>query len=195
MTESFNNPEEPFEKLILIVKCFGNLAKHSNDHCKIVQENYILQKIIGLYSHLNKIYNQNELTCSQENIHSIQDKHLLTLIDQCKISMEAIIKNSYCIDSLLDFLYQFADEISSLLFCLKQINKCVGLDSNKKKLFAKKEGLKIIMQIKHDDQNHDSNLRKSIEDILQHYPEELVRLYTPNYSKLLLKKLHNESNS
>lgn len=73
--------------------------------------------------------------------------------------------------------------------CLKQIAKTVAADSRAKKEFAKREGLKYVMKIKHDTNGADSNVRKAAEDVLVVYPEELVKIHMPGYEELLMKKL------
>ena len=191
------------------VRCLGTLSKYSSDHCKAVEEFCVLEKLLEMSLHfrpskenlqrLLKIKTSTQASIrNKKTIRSSVNKNkmeedlaesLSNLKSECQTAILEMIRNSINSDSLLKYLAHSEKNKNSLLMCLKQVTKCLNSDSQAKKKFAKKGGLRYVMQIKHETETIDSSVRKAAEEILQVYPKELVRLYTPGYPQLLLKKL------
>jgi NADPH-dependent 7-cyano-7-deazaguanine reductase QueF len=111
------------------------------------------------------------------------------LVDACELAIQQVIRNSLNVNSLLSYLNHPQKNKASLNICLKQLYKTLNSDVQAKKLFAKRKGLEYVMRVKCDDDSIDSNVKKMANEVLGLYPDDLVKLFKPNYPKLLLKKL------
>lgn len=192
------------------VQCLGSLAKYSTDHCKAVQEFHILRSLLSLYNEhvptdLNlrqmvERYSKKKDSGSRKTIRSVQTslnneakvkikRSLEVFYEVCEVAIQQVIGNSLDVDSLLSYLMHPHKEKTSLNLCLKQLYKTLSSDIQAKKSFAKKRGLEYVMMVTSHEEVVESNVKKMANDVLGLYPDDLVKLFKPNYSKLLLKKL------
>ena len=189
------------------VQCLGSLAKYSKDHCKAVQEFDILSSLLSIYKeHIPNDINIHQLVQKYsvnksekinrsirlgltEEVKGKMVKSLEAFHEVLELAIQQLIRNSMDVESLLKYLiHPYKDKIS-LNICLKQLYKSLNSDVQAKKSFAKKRGLEYVMKVFSDDNNIDSNVKKMANEVLGLYPDDLVKLYKPNYPNLLLKKL------
>ena len=192
------------------VQCLGSLAKYSTDHCKAVQEFRVLESLLSLYQEhiptdLNlrqmvERYSKKKDLGNKKTIRSVQvtlsnetkakiKRSLEVFYEVCEVSIQQLIGNSQDVDSLLSYLMYPHKEKTSLNLCLKQLYNTLNSDIQAKKSFAKKRGLEYVMMVTSHEEIVESNVKKMANDVLGLYPDDLVKLFKPNYSKLLLKKL------
>lgn len=190
------------------VQCLGSLAKYSSDHCKNVQEYNVLESLLLLskqhtlndqnLKRLFQIYSKKKETISNRNAsqttqigeEEIKLSRALEMFQEvCEVSIQQIIRNSLSVDSLIDYLTHPKKNKISLNLCLKQLFKTLNSDAQAKKSFAKKKGLEHIMKVTYASEFMESNVKKMANEVLGLYPDDLVKLFKPDYPKLLLKKL------
>jgi hypothetical protein len=191
------------------VQCLGSLAKYSKDHCKAVQEFDILKSLLNMYKEhipndvnlrqmLDKYSKKKEAGRKMNGsirlgitgeVKTKMVKSLEAFHEVLETAIQQLIRNSMDVDSLLSYLMHPQKEKISLNLCLKQLYKTLNSDVQAKKSFAKKRGLEYVMMVSSDDKNVESNVKKMANEVLGLYPDDLVKLYKPNYPNLLLKKL------
>ena len=75
---------------------------------------------------------------------------------------------------------------SIMRMVLEQVGEVLAADPESRRLFVNSGGLAAVQQMA---EAPGTNLREVVEVINSNYPEEIVKYYSPGYSKELLDKL------
>ncbi len=86
----------------------------------------------------------------------------------------------------LDSLVHRSLPESIMRMVLEQVGKVLAADPESRRLFVNSGGLAAVQQMA---EAPGTNLREVVEVINSNYPEEIVKYYSPGYSKELLDKL------
>ena len=106
------------------------------------------------------------------------------LKDKSKKSLKNIIQMCVHVPALEPLLQMAPQNI--LTYVCAQFAKVLPLQLEAKRTFVQSGGFQKIQEIKAEP---GSNLRKYIDEINSHYPQDIVNFYSPDYQDKLLKGL------
>ena len=161
-----NSPEQKLKTLA--IQFLGVVSQYSSEHCSNFNKNGGLAYLLTLLS--------NKSTRTQ------QDKEVLK-------SISNILKNYRDIPGLLALIKGPGLPISVLAILCKRISVYLQSDAHAKKTFAKLRGLEVVWDFKKKTDAGEQGLVGVLEEICGLYPEELLRLFNPDYPAILIRKL------
>ena len=104
-------------------------------------------------------------------------------------SISNILKNYRDIEGLLTLIKSKELPRSVLAILAKRIIIYIQNDNAAKKNFAKLKGLEVVWELKKQVDSNDQGLAAVLDELCQQYPEDLVRLFNPEYPAIIIKKL------
>lgn len=160
------NPD--FKIKNLCIQFLGTVSQYSSDQSKNFNQNGGLTYLLSLLS-------------GKQN-RSQQDKEVLK-------SISNILKNYKDIKGLLTLIKSPGVPNSVLAILCKRVSTHIQSDPHARKVFAKIKGLETIWDLKKKADPNEQGLIGVLEEICSQYPDELVRLFNPDYPAMIIKKL------
>jgi hypothetical protein len=152
----------------LCIQFLGAVSQNSGDQSGAVGQTGGLSYLLGLLT-----------TKGGKGAH---DKEVLR-------SISNIIKNYKDISSLLQLIRTPNLPLSVLAILCKRIAVFIQADAGAKKAFAAQRGLETIWDIKKKLDPSEQGLGGVLDDICNQYPDELVRLFNPDYPAMVIRKM------
>ncbi|KAA6401595.1 MAG: putative axoneme central apparatus [Streblomastix strix] len=141
----------------------GQVGRHTSDHAKALADASALPKLLMVYLHEQ----------------ASDDLRL-----KCKHALKAIVSKCTYLPALEPLLMQSPPEI--MKYIVGQYAKVLPSDVTARKQFVANGGLQRIQELSAEP---GTKLKEAVDAVNACYPEEVVRYYTPGYSKELLQKV------
>eukprot|EP00771_Trimastix_marina_P004140 gnl/Trimastix_PCT/879.p2 GENE.gnl/Trimastix_PCT/879~~gnl/Trimastix_PCT/879.p2 ORF type:complete len:527 (+),score=171.67 gnl/Trimastix_PCT/879:66-1583(+) len=141
----------------------GQIGRHTPDHARALADANVLPKLLAVYMH---------------------DQSSDDLVLKAKRALKAIIQKCVHLPALEPLLHQAPPKI--LRYIVAQYAKVLPSDRNARKQFVALGGLQRIQELNAE---QGTKLKAAIDAVNSCYPEEVVRYYSPGYSKELMQKI------
>eukprot|EP00274_Cyanoptyche_gloeocystis_P004767 CAMPEP_0196659910 /NCGR_PEP_ID=MMETSP1086-20130531/37085_1 /TAXON_ID=77921 /ORGANISM="Cyanoptyche gloeocystis , Strain SAG4.97" /LENGTH=511 /DNA_ID=CAMNT_0041994059 /DNA_START=32 /DNA_END=1567 /DNA_ORIENTATION=+ len=142
----------------------GQIGRHSPDHAKALADQNVLQRLLAVYMH-------------EESSDDLKTK--------AKRALKSILQKCTHLPALEPLLHDNPPP-NILKYIVAQFAKVLPHDVAARRAFVTSGGLQKIQEI---NAPPDSKIKEYINMINSCYPEEIVKYYSPGYSKELLDKL------
>lgn len=141
----------------------GQVGRHTQEHAKALADTGVLPKLLLVMMHE----------------HASDD-----LKQKCKHALKYIIQKCTHLPALQPLLNEAPPEI--MKYIVAQYAKILPGDVNARKEFVAKNGLQRIQELNAEP---GSTLRAAVDAVNACYPPEVVKYYSPDYSKEILQKI------
>ncbi|KIZ07868.1 putative Sperm-associated antigen 6 [Monoraphidium neglectum] len=148
----------------------GQLGRHTPDHAKAVADTGVLATLVAL----------------EASSSSSED-----LATKARRSLKSIVSKLSHLPALDSLVHSPLPE-GVMRLVLEQAGKVLSNDAAGRSQFVHSGGLAAVQQLA---EAPGSKLKEAVEIINSAYPEEIVRYYSPSYSKQLLDKLDAAANA
>jgi len=143
----------------------GQMGRHSPDHAKAVADAGVLPKLVAVHN----------LGASSEDLKK-----------KCKRALKFVVEKLTDIKALDKVLQEPGMPEEMVKYVCQQISKVLPNDATGRHDFVTSGGFAVVQQLNAES---GSALKEYVDVINSCYPEEIVKYYSPNYSKELLSKL------